>query len=127
MNCNILIVDDSRIIRTAIKKIARVAGVDDDRIHEAANGQEALDILETVWMDLILLDINMPVMDGEAFVVEKANRPEIADIPVFIVSTEANEERLQRLRDLGVRGSLRKPFEPEDLCQVIADVIGAKA
>ncbi len=127
MNCNILIVDDSRIIRTAIKKIARVAGVDDDRIHEAANGQEALDILESVWMDLILLDINMPVMDGEAFVVEKAKRPDIADIPVFIVSTEANEERLQRLSDLGVRGSLRKPFEPEDLCQVISQVIGAKA
>lgn len=127
MNCNILIVDDSKIIRTAIKKIARVAGVDDSRIHEAANGQEALDVLENVWADLILLDINMPIMDGEQFVIEKAKRPELADIPVFIVSTEANEERLQRLMDLGVRGTLRKPFEPEDLCQVIADVIGAKA
>ena len=55
------------------------------------------------------------------------SRPEIADVPVFIVSTEANEDRLQRLQDLGVRGSLRKPFEPEDLCQVITEVIGAKA
>ncbi len=127
MNCNLLIVDDSKIIRTAIKKIARVAGVDDDRIHEAANGQEALDILETVWIDLILLDINMPVMDGEAFVVEKTKRPELADTAVFIVSTEANQERLKRLTDMGVRGTLRKPFEPEDLCQVITEVIGAKA
>ena len=127
MNCNILVVDDSKIIRTAIKKIARVAGVTDDRIHEAANGQEALDVLEKVWIDLVLLDINMPIMDGETFVVEKSKRPEFADIAVFIVSTEANEERLQRMKDLGVRGTLRKPFEPEDLCQVIADVIGAKA
>lgn len=127
MNCNLLVVDDSKIIRTAIKKIAKVAGVPEDRIFEASNGQEALDILETVWMDLILLDINMPVMDGETFVREKAGRPEIADIPVFIVSTEANEERLQRMREMGVRGSLRKPFEPEDLCQVISEVIGAKA
>ncbi|MEQ8850338.1 MAG: response regulator [Phycisphaerales bacterium] len=127
MNCNILVVDDSKIIRAAIRKIAKVAGVPEDRIFEAGHGQEALDLLENTWVDLILLDINMPVMDGETFVAEKAKRPEFADIPVFIVSTEANEERLQRMRDMGVRGSLRKPFEPEDLCQAITDVIGAKA
>lgn len=96
MNCNVLIVDDSPILRTAIKKVVRLAGVPDDRIHEAGNGQEALDVLETIWVDLVLLDLNMPVMDGEQFVVELQKRDVISDVAVVVVSTESNKERLQR-------------------------------
>ena len=124
MNCNVLIVDDSPILRTAIKKVVRLAGVPDERIHEAGNGQEALDILETVWVDLVLLDLNMPVMDGEQFVTELRNRDAISDVAVVIVSTESNKERLDRLKTLGVRSSLHKPFEPEDLCRLINEIMG---
>lgn len=127
MNCNVLVVDDSALLRTAIKKVVRLAGVGEDRIHEAANGQEALDILETVWVDLVLLDLHMPVMDGEKFLVELRKREALADVAVVIVSTESNNERLGRLRELGVRDTLRKPFEPEDLCRVISGVTGAAA
>ena len=127
MNCNVLIVDDSPILRTAIKKVVRLAGIDEDRIHEAGNGQEALDLLETVWVDLVLLDLNMPVMDGEQFVTELRKRDAISDVAVVIVSTESNKERLDRLKALGVRSSLHKPFEPEDLCRLIADIMGVKA
>jgi len=127
MNCNILIVDDSPILRTAIKKVARVAGFDDDHIHEAGNGQEALDILETVWVDLVLLDLNMPIMDGETFAQEKSKRDDIMDIPVVIVSTESNKERLQRMAELGVVDRLHKPFEPEDLRRLISKMLGVKA
>ena len=124
MNCNVLIVDDSPILRTAIKKVVRLAGVPDDRIHEAGNGQEALDVLETIWVDLVLLDLNMPVMDGEQFVVELQKRDVISDVAVVVVSTESNKERLQRLRDLGVRSSLHKPLESEDLCRLITEIMG---
>ncbi len=127
MNCNVLIVDDSPILRTAIKKVVRLAGIDEDRIHEAGNGQEALDVLETVWVDLVLLDLNMPVMNGEEFVAELRKRDAISDVAVVIVSTESNKERLDRLKGLGVRSSLHKPFEPEDLCRLIADIMGVKA
>lgn len=127
MNCNVLIVDDSPILRTAIKKVVRLAGIDEDRIHEAGNGQEALDVLETVWVDLVLLDLNMPVMNGEEFVAELRKRDAISDVAVVIVSTESNKERLDRLKELGVRSSLHKPFEPEDLCRLIADIMGVKA
>ncbi|MEY2714359.1 MAG: Chemotaxis protein, partial [Planctomycetota bacterium] len=67
LNCHVLVVDDSPILRTAIKKVVKLAGVPEDRIFEAGNGVEALDVLETVWIDLVLLDLNMPVMDGEQF------------------------------------------------------------
>jgi len=126
MNCNVLIVDDSPILRMAIRKVVRLAGIEDDRIHEAGNGREALDVLETVWIDLVLLDMNMPVMDGEQFAIELKKNPDLADVAVVVVSTEANHERLQRMRDLGVMDTLRKPFEPEDLHRLIGKVLGVR-
>jgi two-component system chemotaxis response regulator CheY len=126
MNCNVLIVDDSPILRKAIKKVVKLSGIEEDRIHEAGNGAEALEVLETVWIDLVLLDLNMPVMDGEQFARELRARPDLAGVHVVVVSTEANRDRLARLRELGVNGYLHKPFEPEDLCRLISGVLGVK-
>jgi two-component system chemotaxis response regulator CheY len=126
MSCNVLIVDDSPILRMAIRKVVRLAGIEEDRIHEAGNGREALDVLETVWVDLVLLDLNMPVMDGEQFAIELKKNPDLADVAVVVVSTEGNRDRLQRMRDLGVMETLRKPFEPEDLHRLIGKVLGVK-
>lgn len=126
MSCNVLIVDDSAVLRTAIRKVVRLAGVEDDRIHEAGNGKEALELLETVWIDLVLLDLNMPVMDGESFARELRKNPDLADVAVVVVSTESNRDRLQRMRELGVVEMLRKPFEPEDLHRLIPKVLGVK-
>ncbi len=123
MKCNVLIVDDSPILRAAIKKVVRLAGVPDDRIHEAGDGKEALDVLDRAWIDLVLLDLHMPVMDGEAFAAELRRRDALADVAVVVVSTESNRERLDRLRALGVRQTLHKPFEPEDLCHIIAEIM----
>ncbi|MFI4896651.1 MAG: response regulator [Phycisphaerales bacterium JB059] len=127
MHCNVLIVDDSAILRTAIKKVVKLAGVDENRIHEAGNGQEALDVLETVWIDLVLLDLNMPVMDGEQFAIELRSRGELSDVRVVIVSTETNRARLDRICALGISDSLRKPFEPEDLCRIITETMGVSS
>ena len=126
LQCHVLIVDDSPILRAAIKKVVKLAGISEDRIFEAGNGVEALEVLETVWIDLVLLDLNMPVMDGEEFARELRKREDLSDVAVVVVSTEANRERLDRMRKLGVAHTLRKPFEPEDLCRLIADVLGVK-
>lgn len=127
MHCNVLIVDDSPILRAAIKKVVKLAGVDSDRIHEAGNGKEALELLETVWIDLVLLDLNMPVMDGEQFAIQLREREELGGVRVVIVSTETNRDRLDRIRALGISDSLRKPFEPEDLCRIITDTMGVSS
>ncbi len=126
MSCNVLIVDDSAILRRAIRKVVNLAGIGDDRVQEACNGQEALKVLESAWVDLILLDLNMPVMDGEQFAAELRKREGFADLPIVVVSTEVNRERLQRMAALGVVESLRKPFEPEDLKKLVRRVVGAK-
>jgi two-component system chemotaxis response regulator CheY len=127
MNCNVLIVDDSAVLRRAIRKVVMLAGVAEDRIREAGNGREALDVLESTWIDLVLLDLNMPVMNGEEFARELAKRPALKDVLVVVVSTEVNQDRLKRMHDLGVVDNLRKPFEPEDLRTLIAKVLGVKA
>lgn len=124
MNCNVLVVDDSPVLRAAIRKVAKLAGVEEDQIFEAGNGQEALEVLETVWIDLVLLDLNMPVMDGEEFAGRVRRNPDLADVAIVVVSTEANRERLDRMRALGTLEVLHKPFEPEDLRRIIGTVIG---
>lgn len=126
MSCNTLIVDDSPVLRKAIRKVVRLAGVEEDRICEAGNGREALEALQYARIGLVLLDLNMPVMDGEQFVGELRKRSDLAGVAVVIVSAEANKGRLDRLRALGVSYCLRKPFEPEELCRLIATVLGVK-
>jgi len=126
MSCNVLIVDDSPILRTCIKKVVKLAGIGEDHVFEAGNGKEALEVLETVWTDLVLLDLNMPVMNGEEFVEEVRKRPDLNDVAIVIVSTEGNKARLDRLAAMGVVDSLHKPFEPEDLCQLISKTLGVK-
>ena len=126
MSCNLLIVDDSPILRAAIKKVVKLAGLEEDRIFEAGNGKEALEVMSTIWVDMVLLDLNMPVMNGEEFAQELRKQPELEDVAVVVVSTESNEDRLNRMRELGVIEVLHKPFEPEDLRKIIVNNLGVK-
>lgn len=115
MNYTVLIVDDSPLLRATARRAALQAGVAADGIREAQNGQEALDALAESPSDIVLLDINMPVMDGYEFVEKKALDPTLADVKVALVTTEGGNKRLDRMTSLGVSHYLRKPFEPEDL------------
>lgn len=121
---DILIVDDSPLIRRFIRKAAGVAGLDDGRIFEAANGQLALDAIAEQAIDIVFLDLNMPVMDGEAFLRNIRSTKQHAELPVVLVSTESNQERLDRLRELGIADYLHKPFEPERLRQLVERIMG---
>ncbi|MHC4974980.1 MAG: response regulator [Planctomycetota bacterium] len=124
MNCSVLIVDDSPILRMAIKKVVRLAGIEESNIREAANGADALDRLDEQVSDLVLLDLNMPVMNGEEFAEALNSKPYRSKITVVVVSTEANKNRLDHIKQLGVLETLRKPFEPEDLKRLIDKAIG---
>ena len=118
MECNVLIVDDSPILRAAIKKAVVLAGVDADRITQAGNGQEAIDQMDAAPVDVVLLDLNMPVMDGETFARTLKEQGKHQDVPIIVVSTETNKDRLARMRELGAVGVLNKPFEPEELLKL---------
>ena len=84
----------------------------------------ALEILKDAWIDLVLADINMPVMDGEQMVLKMAEDGLLNTIPTIIVSTDGSRERAERLSAKGVRAFVRKPFTPESLRQAVHNVLG---
>jgi two-component system chemotaxis response regulator CheY len=117
---DVLVVDDSDLIRTMILKTLRMAQVPLGAAYEAGNGREALDILAENWVDLVLTDINMPVMDGLEMVSRMRTSEDMAGIPVIIVSTEGAASRIAQLEEMGVSAYVRKPFTPEKLRDVIS-------
>jgi two-component system chemotaxis response regulator CheY len=124
MSYNILIVDDSKTIRSVIKKTLDIAGVPVGDLYEAENGKEALEVMNSNWIDLIFADINMPVMTGIEMI-KKMSEDNILDkTPVIIVSTEGSKTRIDDLLELGVRAYLRKPINPEELRNIVNEVMG---
>ncbi len=125
MAYNILVVDDSETMRAVIAKSIGHAGVPLGSLFQAANGAEGIEVLHREWVDLVLADINMPVLSGVEMVARMKADPALVDIPVIIVSTEGSATRLQALMDQGVKGFLRKPFTPEELKKAVETVLGA--
>lgn len=119
----ILVVDDSELIH---KMYRLVMSRYQCEFMDAMHGQEALDLL-SVHQDvqLVLLDINMPVMNGVQFL-EKASALGITrQVPVIIISTEGKEDDTIRGLRLGAKGYLTKPFNPTDLHDLIGKIIPA--
>ncbi len=123
MAFNVLIVDDSAVMRAMIARVVRLSGVPLGDFYEAGNGEEGLRCISEHWVDLVLLDINMPVMNGEEMLRRVRANPETAALPVIVVSTESSETRVHALEELGV-AFVHKPFAPEDLRATILRVTG---
>jgi two-component system, chemotaxis family, chemotaxis protein CheY len=126
MAYNILIVDDSRTMRQVIKKALSLSGLKVGECLEAGNGREALEVLANSWIDLILSDIHMPIMDGFGLLQALREEESWHDLPVVMITTEANEQRLQEAMSLGARGYIRKPFTPENIRSFLSRVMGEK-
>lgn len=124
MALNILVVDDSNTVRAVIAKTLKLTGVPINELLEAANGREALQILQDHWVDLIFSDINMPVMGGVEMIQQMKQDDVLKTIPVIVVSTEGSATRIEQLKAQGVRAYIRKPFTPELVRAVVLDIIG---
>ncbi len=119
----ILVVDDSALIHQMYRLVMSRYKCE---IVDAMNGQEALDLLALQNdVQLILLDINMPVMNGVQFLEKAAALGITRSIPVVIISTEGKEEDTIRGLKLGAKGYLKKPFNPSDLHDLIDKIIPA--
>jgi len=123
MKLNILVVDDSAVMRKMIIRTLTMCGIGVGEIYEASNGKEGLARLDEHWIDLLLIDINMPVMDGMEMLNHVRNNPETRDIPVLIVSTESNEKRIASFCKLGA-SFVHKPFTPEVIKEEIGRMTG---
>lgn len=123
MAFNVLVVDDSAVMRTMVIKTLRLSGVPVGDVFQAGNGEEGLAHIRSNWIDLVLLDLNMPQMNGEELLAEIRSHPDTASVAVIVVSTEGSEARIKRIRDLGAQ-FVHKPFRPEELRAVIRDLTG---
>ncbi|MBS0198684.1 MAG: response regulator [Planctomycetes bacterium] len=116
----VLLVDDSKVMRNVEKGILAKLGLTD--VEEAGNGAEALTKVESYQPELILLDWNMPVMDGLTFLT--TIRGQGNKTPVIMVTTEAEKTRVLDAIKAGVNNYCIKPFTPETLSKCIEKTVG---
>lgn len=121
-----LIVDDSSVMRKIVERSLRQAGVNLTQVLEAGNGAEALAVLEQSQVDLILCDINMPVMDGLEFVKQLAGVPNAKGVPVVMITTEGSESHVVQALSCGARGYIRKPFTADQVKEHVLPVLAVK-
>jgi two-component system, chemotaxis family, chemotaxis protein CheY len=124
MALNIMIVDDSPVMRVFLRKVVQLTGLPVGEYCEAGDGEAALKTLRERWVDLVLTDINMPGMNGEEFVRQLETDELLRDIPVIVVSTDSSDGRKEHMFKLGVRGYISKPFLPETLRDEVEKVLG---
>lgn len=117
----VLVVDDSEVIRRLIAVNLELEGFD---VYLAEDGQECLDVVETVAPDVITLDVVMPRLDGFSTAARLRSGGLTRELPIVMVTACAQESDLARGRELGVEAYLTKPFEPEDLVRAVRSAAG---
>lgn len=123
MSFNMLIVDDSAVMRAMIIKTLRLTGLPLGEIYQAANGAEGLNLLSQNWIDLAFVDLNMPQMNGEEMIHHVRENPETAKLAMVVVSTEGSETRIAALKEQGI-DFVHKPFTPEELRNTVIRITG---
>lgn len=121
MTASILTVDDSPSIRMALKIALTRAGYS---VAEAGDGAEGIAKAKASAFDLIITDLNMPVMDGLTMIEEMRRMPEQMGVPIVFLTTESDEGMKARAKAAGATGWLTKPFDPDQLVRIAKKVLG---
>ena len=124
MGLNMLVVDDSGVMRAMIIKTLKMCGVPVGEIHQAANGEEGLKQLEDHWVDLVLVDINMPVMNGIEFLREIKKDQTKKGIPIIVLTTQGEDALKDEALSLGAKSFMIKPFQKDELLATLKKVVG---
>ncbi|MFZ0307760.1 MAG: response regulator [Candidatus Sulfotelmatobacter sp.] len=126
MSIRALIVDDSSVMRKIVDRSLRQAGIEISQTFEAGNGAEALTILQDTRVDLILCDINMPVMDGLEFIKQLPTVENAKGVPVVMITTEGSEAHVVQALACGARGYIRKPFTADQVKEHVIPILAGK-
>ncbi len=116
----VLVVDDSTSMRQMVTFTMKEAGFD---VIEGANGAEALSRVPGKGLDLVITDLNMPVMDGMTLIRQLRAKQEYRFTPILMLTTESQQEKKQEGKAAGATGWIVKPFNPEQLLQVVSKVV----
>ncbi len=124
MSLNVLVVDDSSVMRSMVIRTLKLSGLPLGEVYQAANGKEGLQLLDSNWIDLALVDLNMPVMDGEEMIDQLRLNPETQQLSVVVVSTESSDTRIAKLKLNQNVEFVHKPFTPEGLRETVVGILG---
>ena len=120
MESGILVVDDSAAIRKIIQRVLRQTELPIGSIHEAGNGVEALEVMQSRPIGLVLTDINMPGMDGLQLLSALQASEQWRTVPVVMITTEGSESMVSEAVRLGASGYVRKPFTADQIKEKLA-------
>jgi two-component system, chemotaxis family, chemotaxis protein CheY len=115
-----LVVDDSSTMRQMVAFTLCGAGYS---VVEAPDGAAALRELERASFNLVITDLNMPIMDGVTFIREARRKPNGRAVPILMLTTESQEAKRQEGKQAGATGWLVKPFNPEKLLAILEKVV----
>jgi len=125
MAATVLLVDDSATMRRMVRRVLETSGLDIATVEEAADGREALARLAVQQIDLVLIDVHMPVMGGIELVTH-IRAQECRRRPTLVITSTDDDERIRRLVTCGLAYYLRKPFQPADLRRALAPLVGLR-
>ena len=116
----VLVVDDSVSMRQMVSFTMKEAGFD---VIEGGNGQEAISRVEGKAVNLVITDLNMPVMDGMTLIRQLRSKNEFKFTPILMLTTESQQEKKLEGKAAGATGWIVKPFNPDQLLQVVQKVV----
>lgn len=117
----VLVVDDSPLARKFIMKVLQGMGI--EIFTEAGDGQEAIDLLQNNFFDLVVTDYNMPNINGKELTEYIRNKSSQSSVPVMMVSSEASSSRLSGVQQSGVSALCDKPFAPEEVRKLLNSIL----
>ena len=118
---HVLTVDDSVSLRKLVANALATAG---HQVTEAANGTDALNAVKLLKFDLVISDLNMPVMDGLTFIRNLRNLAAYKHTPILVLTTDMDPAKKKAAKESGATGWLVKPFDPDQLLATIRKVLG---
>jgi two-component system chemotaxis response regulator CheY len=125
MRGTILIVDDSAMMRKIVLRALTLAGLEFKQVLEAGDGSQALELLKAHTVELIMCDINMPVMSGLEMLRQMREQSLAAGVPVVMVTTESSADHVREAVAVGASGYIRKPFTPEQIKQKVMALLSS--
>lgn len=126
MSYNILIVDDSSVTRRVVRKSLDLIGLPIAEVHEAEDGRAAWEVLSDKPVDVVFLDLQMPVMGGVELVKKMVANESLAHIPVIVISGNPTHPDIDELHSLGIDGFISKPFRPETFREIVQRILPKK-
>lgn len=124
MERTILIIEDEKLIIVSTQMVLEAVGY---RVESAMNGEDGIRTAKEVKPDLILLDIMMPGIDGWETLTRLKREADLVDTPVIIFTAREHARGHQKSNDMGAAGYFRKPFEPDELIELVEKHVGQGA